>query len=82
MSKIVRCAVACINSNGEPDLFFCKVICSQEEIENGVHYTKAKQKAEEDGYESYLAYDEFDVAGQNIMKLFLWGSIKDCDIVR
>jgi hypothetical protein len=49
---IIKCLVACTNSNGEPELLHIPVECSQEEYDNGKHYEKAKAAAEDEGYES------------------------------
>lgn len=70
--RIIRCAVAAINSGGEPDLYFVKVKATEEQVSSGVHYQAAKEAAEEDGYEAFLAYDEDDYAGGQMMELFDW----------
>lgn len=57
---IVKLCVAAYGCDG-PDLFFCKVECSQEQYDNGDHYDRAKKAAEELGYESpMVALDEND----------------------
>jgi hypothetical protein len=33
----VKCVVACHNASGTPDLFFCKVGCSEQEYDVGEH---------------------------------------------
>ena len=69
---IVKCIVATRNSFGEPDLFFVKVSCSETQYNEGWHYEAAKEKAEDEGYESYLVYDENDSAGKAMLVLFAW----------
>jgi len=78
--KTIKCAVFSINSNGEPDIFFCKVKCSQEQYDNGEHYEKAKELAEENSYDPVLACDENDPAGA-VMQLFVWDSIPEHQVI-
>lgn len=66
-----KMAVACENSNGEPDFFFCIVECSESDYEEGFHYDVANEEAEKAGYSPKLAYDEKD-RGKAIMGLFEW----------
>lgn len=59
-TTIVRCVVAAMTANG-PDFFFCKVRCSLDDYNNGVHYEIAEDAAENDGFDGpMLAYDEND----------------------
>lgn len=71
---IAACIVSCLNSNGEPDFFFVKVQCTQEQYDNGYHYEAAKDFAEDEGYEAYLVYDQNDPGGKAIMDKFNWQS--------
>lgn len=73
-SKVLRCVVAATNSNGEPDLYFIKIHCTEEQYDRGEHYIAAKQAAEDEGYESFLAYDENDPGGEAMLPLFTWDS--------
>lgn len=68
----VRCVVAGVNASGEPDFYFVKVECTEEEYDNGEHYACAKQAANDAGYKPYLAYDEQDAGGRAMMDLFEW----------
>lgn len=77
--KPIKCAVFSLNSNGEPDIFFCKIKCSQEDYDNGIHYKRAKELAEENGYDAVLACDENDPAGQ-VTKLYDWKTINKSDL--
>lgn len=43
--SIIRCAVASVNADGEPNFYFVKVACTQYEIDNGEHYDAAKAAA-------------------------------------
>lgn len=72
--KIIKCIVACTNANGDPDLFFVKVKCTDKQFENGDHYDSAKAHAEQQGYEPFLAYDEVDSAGKAMLVLGEWDS--------
>lgn len=72
--KEIKCIVAGINSNGEPDFFFVKVGGTAEQIEEGQHYDTAKDEAAEQGYEPALVFDENDPAGKAILNSFVWES--------
>jgi hypothetical protein len=69
---IIKCIVAVVNSNGEPDLFFVKVDATQSEIDEGEHYNAAEIYAKDQGHEPHLAYDENDRAGNAMLPLFVW----------
>ena len=56
----VKCVVAAINSNGSPDLFLVQVECTHDEFNDGLHYDKAINLAELEGYEPKLVIDEHD----------------------
>jgi hypothetical protein len=73
-NKIFRCVVAAKNSNGDPDLFFVKVKCSEEEFQNCRHYAAAEEAARNHGYEPHLSFDERDEAGKAMLPLFNWDS--------
>ena len=81
MKNQYKCIVACINSNGEPDLYFCIVECTEEQYNNGEHYDRANGQCDEDGYDSLLAYDENDSAGKAMLPLFEWDSASILEIV-
>ncbi|MFA7219056.1 MAG: hypothetical protein WC119_00830 [Synergistaceae bacterium] len=72
----VKCTVACVNANGEPDFHFVTVKCTQEQYDNGDHYDAAKQDAEKEGYEPFLAYDENDP----LMSMTVWESMNVVEI--
>lgn len=73
--EAIKCAVFATNSNGEPDIYFCKVDCSEKERDAGSHYDIAKNLAIENGYEPSLCCDQYDPAGA-VMKLFNWNSLQ------
>jgi hypothetical protein len=50
---IVRCVVACLNSNGEPDFFFVKVGKESPDTDDSLVTDKAIEIAEDNGYECY-----------------------------
>lgn len=53
--------VAGINSEGDPDFFFCKVTGSQEDYDNDEFYNTARTAAREQGYGPELvAFDQDD----------------------
>jgi len=68
----VKCAVSCVNSNGEADFYFCKVVCTEEQYDLGEHYNFTKEAAENEGYEPHLAYDEVECPA--VMSLFTWST--------
>lgn len=61
---IIRCVVACINANGEPDFFFVKIGKESPATDDSLVIDKAIEIAEENGYESYgrLVYTPGDRA--------------------
>ena len=74
--KKIKCIVASYNANGEPDLYFCQVLCTQEQFDNGDHYDCAIKCAKDNGYEGDgIAFDEFDNAGKTMLGLFCWESL-------
>ena len=72
----LRMMVACdYNSNGEPDIYFCKVRCRRIEYNMGDHYPLAERKAKDEGYEGRMvSFDEHDAAGRAIVDHFVWDS--------
>jgi hypothetical protein len=69
----IRCIVAGINSNGEPDLFFVKVSANEPDIHLGLHCDAALYEACQQGYENpMVAFDENDSAGRAMLPLFQW----------
>lgn len=70
----VKCVVACHNAGGEPDLFFVKVECSQDEYGYGDHYEKAESAAYDEGYSGpMVVFDEND-GPSGLFDLFVWES--------
>ena len=71
---IVKCVVACHNASGEPDLYFCKVNCSEADYEVGEHYEIAEGEATEQGYSGpMVVFDEND-GPKALFDLFVWES--------
>lgn len=77
----LKCSVACLNGNGEPDLFFVTVECSEEQYNDGKHYEAANSHALDSGYEPMLAYDENDPAGSALAELAIWESMDTIHLV-
>ena len=70
---IIKCVVACTSTEG-PDFYFCKVACTQEEYDTGVHYEVAEAAAEEDGYDrTMVTFDEND-GPEWLFEHFVWAS--------
>lgn len=79
--KIYRCVVACYNADGEPDLFFVKVRCLEEQFDEGYHCAAAEQAAKQSGYEGdKITFNETDRAGMALMPLFEWDSASIVDV--
>lgn len=71
--KMMRCIVACVNANGQADLFPIRVMGTGEQFLKGDHLTKAEEAAEARGYEGpFVAFDEDDGMGKTMMMLFTW----------
>jgi hypothetical protein len=57
----IKCVLATLSNDGQPDLFFCEVIASHEDLEMGHHYDAVRQLGEENGYDvnsSDIVFDE------------------------
>lgn len=75
MDKTIKMIVACTNASGEPDLFFFKLKTNDEYIESMLAVDRARQIAEDEGYEGpYVVYDETDRAGKAMLDKFVWES--------
>ena len=58
---LVKVVVAATSADGTPDFFACCVECYQHQYDEGEHYDKAKEAAEDEGYEGpMVAFDEND----------------------
>ncbi len=78
--KELKMIVAAVNAAGEPDFFFCKVNCSESEIDDGEHYEAARTLADEEGFETRLVFDERDSGGRAILDVFEWASATVVDL--
>lgn len=78
--NIIKCAVFGLNADGEPDIYYCKIKCTEDQYNCGDHYDAAKDAAEDAGYDALLAADENDPAGA-VMQLFVWDSIPDSEAI-
>lgn len=77
---IVRVVVAGNSYNG-PDLYFCKIQCTEDEYNEGKHYDAAILAAMENGYEGpMVAIDEFDDP-KPLFTLFEWDTASTYDLV-
>lgn len=73
--KSVRFVVAATNASGESDFYFCKLICSQYELDEGNAHDMAMLAAREQGYSPNLAYDcDNETPGKALAELFVWDS--------
>jgi hypothetical protein len=66
--------IAGFNSNGEPDLFFLKVKCTQQDFDTGEYHNSAFNLAEDHGFNPILTYDASCAAGRAMLNstLFVW----------
>jgi hypothetical protein len=63
MSTEQKIAIACTNANGEADMTIVTVTATAEEIENSVHYERAIEQAEEEGYsQPFVCFDQYEQA--------------------
>lgn len=62
LSPHVKVAVAAHNASGEPEIVVYNIECSEEQRESGEHYDLAKDRAEADGFQPEIAFDENDPA--------------------
>lgn len=70
---IIKCVVACMTTEGA-DFYFCKVKCTQEEYDDGVHYEVAEDGACIDGFERpMVTFDENDGVDW-LFEHFVWAS--------
>lgn len=70
----VRCVVAAIDPDGEPDLYFVTVKCSRADFEADRHLAYARQSAKRNGFAPKLAFDEHMPSGRAMLPLFAWES--------
>ena len=75
--QTMKMIVAGHNASGEPDLFFCKILCTEEQVADGEHYDMATRLAASEGYEPKIAFDTIDPAGKELAKLY-WKEPDDC----
>jgi hypothetical protein len=73
----MKMIVAALNSNGEPDFYFCIVKCTSTQRQEGAHYDLAERMARKEGYEPRLSFDESDPAGKAILPHFAWESASE-----
>lgn len=70
---VIKMVVAAQGYDG-PDLYFCKVKCSQDQYDDGEHYECAEDAARQLGYEKpMVAFDENDPP-KPLFSLFNWES--------
>ncbi len=77
---VIKCVVTCHNASGEPDFYFCKVKCSQEQYDDGKHYETAQSKAAEQGYEGdFVVFDENDGPAW-LFERFVWETASTVEV--
>lgn len=76
MSKDViypKVVVLCSNSEGAPEFYTCTPKVTQEEVMNGEHYDRAKEEAEDNGYEGpMIAFDANDPAANQLGEILAY----------
>lgn len=71
--KFVKVVVLCTNSNGSPEFHTCAIECSQEDVDNGSHYDRAKENASWNGFqEPMMAFDANDEAAKQFLSIYGW----------
>lgn len=65
--KNITVFVLAENSWGEPELLAYDLSVSQEQYDNGEHYDMADAKAKESGYAVKGTFDQFDMAGKQLL---------------
>lgn len=59
---LVDCVIACHNAQGDPDLFFCRVECSEEQYARDDHISAAQSYAQQVGWSGpYVTFCPGDV---------------------
>ena len=74
-----KMVVACTGPDGEPDLFFCKVVASQGKLLASKQYAAARKLAkQEDRGAPMVAFDcEEDMGGKQLQPLFTWSTASE-----
>lgn len=62
------------NGQDEPDLYFCIVECTEQDVAAGRHYKRARAAAAVDNSGPFVAFDEYSSAGKSMLPLFAWRS--------
>lgn len=69
---IIKMVIAGTNANGESDLLFCKVTVTEDDYNDGKHFSKAEEYAKEEGYEGpFVVFDEYSPP-KPMFHLFVW----------
>lgn len=81
--RIIKCAVACLDSEGAASLFPVRVSATVNQYEEGHHFDTAAQAAEEAGYDATPAvFDELsDDMATKLLALFDWVGDKEIETV-
>jgi hypothetical protein len=66
MKTHITVAVVCANASGVPSLQFFSVAVTEQQYEEGLHYTLAQIEAKELGYEPTTAFDQDDQAWRDM----------------
>ena len=74
--------VALLNADGEGDFWFCRLECTEDDIENGDHFTAASHFAEREGYDATpsIVFDRFSPAFSMLHPHFTWETATLFDI--
>jgi len=78
-TKPIKCVVSGHNANGQPDFWFVVVQATQEQYDNGEHYSAAKAHACENDFEAAIVYDENDPP-EPLFDMFTWESASVVDV--
>jgi hypothetical protein len=72
---VYKMIVAATNANGDPDFYFCKVDCTEQDAQLGLHYEAAKNAAKDNGYEGEMFAFDGDDPPKPLFNLFNWDSV-------
>jgi hypothetical protein len=81
--RIIRCVVACVDSEGSAALFPVRVQVTEDQYEEGHHYGTSAQAAEEAGYAATnCVFDELDgEISAKVIGLYDWVDDKEIETV-
>ncbi len=68
----IKVIVVCINSEDDPEFFWCNVQVTEDEYNLGLHYDRAQEQAEAAGYKVLVSFDQHEHAAKQVPDLFMF----------